>query len=136
MHLCTGLIKNVIALYNVNNSQVYSCFLDASKALDLVNQVTLFENLLQRNLSLLVTRALISWYIARNFVHPGIKSCLISFQLVTVSIRVESILFTVHINDLLYWSWRRMVLGVTGTSTSLVLSVMQIMYNSSSCSLP
>ena len=32
--LCTGLILNVVARYNVNNTDVYGCFLDASKALD------------------------------------------------------------------------------------------------------
>ena len=32
--LCTGLIKNVIAQYNCNDSHVYGCFLDASKAFD------------------------------------------------------------------------------------------------------
>ena len=32
--LCTGLIKNVIARYNINDSSVYGCFLDASKAFD------------------------------------------------------------------------------------------------------
>ena len=32
--LCTGLIKNVIAHYNINDTEVFGCFLDASKAFD------------------------------------------------------------------------------------------------------
>jgi len=35
--LCTGLIKNVIARYSFNDTNVYGCFLDASKAFDRVD---------------------------------------------------------------------------------------------------
>ena len=48
--LCTGLLKNVIHKYLVNNSHVYGCLLDASKAFDHVNHSLLFEKLLNRNL--------------------------------------------------------------------------------------
>ena len=43
--LCTGLLKNVIHTYNmVNDSQVYECFLDASKAFNRVDHVFLFKS--------------------------------------------------------------------------------------------
>ena len=34
--LCTGMIKNIVSRYIHNGSVVYACFLDASKAFDLV----------------------------------------------------------------------------------------------------
>ena len=57
--LCTGLIKNIIARYNLNDSNVYGCFLDA---FDRVNHSVLFDKLIQRNLSPVITRALLNWY--------------------------------------------------------------------------
>ena len=35
--LCTGAVKNIASRYMLENSAVYACFLDASKAFDLVN---------------------------------------------------------------------------------------------------
>ena len=43
---CIFALKNVIQYYKSNNSPVYSCFLDASKAFDRVNHWTLFLNCL------------------------------------------------------------------------------------------
>ena len=40
--LCTGLIKNVIAHYTVKDTEVFSYFLDASKAFDRVDHSVLF----------------------------------------------------------------------------------------------
>ena len=43
--LCTGLIKNVIARYLVNGSQVFGCFLDASEVFDCVDHAVLFDKI-------------------------------------------------------------------------------------------
>ena len=40
--MCTGLIKNVISRYCFNGSNVFGCFLDASKAFDRVGHLKLF----------------------------------------------------------------------------------------------
>ena len=42
--LCIFTVKSVIKCYNLYNSPVYSCFLDASKAYDRVNQFQLLIN--------------------------------------------------------------------------------------------
>ena len=42
--LCTGVVKNVVSRYIRNGSSVYGCFLDASKAFDLVTIPSCFTN--------------------------------------------------------------------------------------------
>ena len=60
--LCTAAIKNIIARYLHNGSPVLGCFLDASKASDLVDHDILFEVLMKRGLPLAVIQFLLSWY--------------------------------------------------------------------------
>ena len=60
--LCTGLIKNVVSKFVHAGSQVYGCFLDASKTFDRVNHEVLFSKLMERNLPLALNRFLVSWY--------------------------------------------------------------------------
>ena len=48
--LCTGAVKNIVSRYLHENSAVFTCFLDASKAFDLVNHKILFERLFDRKL--------------------------------------------------------------------------------------
>ncbi len=43
-------------------SRVYGCFLDASKAFDLVDHDILFKKLIARNMPLVITRVLLAWY--------------------------------------------------------------------------
>ena len=58
--LCTGVVKNVVSHYIHSGSSVYGCFLDASKAFDLVDHNILFKKLLDRGLPPLVVRLLSS----------------------------------------------------------------------------
>ena len=60
--LCTGTVKNVISRYMHEGTSVFACFLDATKAFDLVNDETLFNRLLERKFPLHLTRFLLSWY--------------------------------------------------------------------------
>ena len=60
--LCIFTVKSVIKYYNLHNSPVYTCFLDASKAYDRVNYWTLFKKLLNRSIHNLIVRMLMYWY--------------------------------------------------------------------------
>ena len=48
--LCTATVKNVVSRYMHNGSYILGCFLDASKAFDLVDHGVLFQTLLDRGL--------------------------------------------------------------------------------------
>ena len=60
--LCIFTVKSVIKYYNLYNSPVYSCFLDASKAYDRVSHWALFKKLLKRSNSVIIVRILMFWY--------------------------------------------------------------------------
>ena len=60
--LCTGVLKCTISRYIHRNSFVYGCFLDASKAFDLVDHKLLFTYLFDRGLPLAIIRFLMFWY--------------------------------------------------------------------------
>ena len=54
--LCIFTVKSVINYYNLHNSPVYTCFLNASNAYDRVNHWTLFRKLLNRSIHILIVR--------------------------------------------------------------------------------
>ena len=60
--LCTGMIKNVISRCIHNGSAVLSCFLDASKAFDMVDHDIHSRVFMDRGLPLPVLQLLLSWY--------------------------------------------------------------------------
>ena len=61
-NVCTGIMKHVISYYNNNNTNVYACKLDASKAFDRVQYGTLFEILQKRRMPVIVIRLLLDMY--------------------------------------------------------------------------
>ena len=61
--LCTGVVKK----YYINKgSCVLGCFLDASKAFDMVDHTILFRKLVDRGLPLPVVRLLLCWYCSQQ----------------------------------------------------------------------
>ena len=60
--MCTGSIKNIVSHYLSRDSRVFGCFLDASKAFDLVNHTLLFQLLLDRCLPKPIVLFLLNWY--------------------------------------------------------------------------
>ena len=61
--LCTDMIKNIVSRYVIlNGSVVYSCFLDVSKAFDLVDHHILFYKLQERGLPAPILCFLLGWY--------------------------------------------------------------------------
>ena len=60
--LCNLILKETIRNYNRLGSNIYACFIDASKAFDRVNHRKLFITLEQRKIPKVLLRFLIYWY--------------------------------------------------------------------------
>ena len=65
--LCTGI---VVSRYIHNGSAVLGCFLDASKAFDMVDHGVLFRTLRGRGLPLPILRFMLSWYATQQIQVP------------------------------------------------------------------
>lgn len=102
--LCTGTVKCVISRYMHGGSSVFACFLDASKAFDLVNHEILFQRLIDRDLPNHLTRFLLSWYKNQSMSVKWGESLSEPFS-VSNGVRqggvLSPILFTMYIDDLL-----------------------------------
>ena len=56
------MVKNVVSRYTQNGSPVLGCFLDASKAFDVIDHGILFDTLTKRGLPFPIVIFLASWY--------------------------------------------------------------------------
>ena len=102
--LCTGVVKNVVSRYIHRGSSVLGCFLDASKAFDLVDHGMLFDKLLTRGLPVSIVRFLSSWYYAQQMCARWNSSFSDSFH-VSNGVRqggvLSPMLFAVYVDSLL-----------------------------------
>ena len=64
--MCIYAFKEAVLKYRSLNSNVYSCFLDASKAFDRMNHYVLFDKLLKHGVPLYAVRILIVWYTSQT----------------------------------------------------------------------
>ena len=115
----------MVGCYSINDSPIYGCFVDASKAFDRVNHSIFFDKLLQRNLSPIVTRTLLNRYSDQRMCISWNSKKSDEFP-VSNGVRqggvLSLVLFTIYIDDLLLELERQ---GI-GTSTSLVPFVTQM----------
>ena len=88
---CLYSFKEIIDSYNNANSNVYCCFLDASRAFDRVSHKTLFNMLVSRNVPRIFIRLLAYWYKNQTLaVRWG--SCISECFLVSNGVRQGSVL--------------------------------------------
>ena len=101
--LCTGTVKNVISRYMHEGTSVFACFLDASKAFNLVNHMT-FNWLIESDFPTHLTRFLLSWYQDQRMCVRWMNSLSDNFP-TSIGVRqggvLSPILFTLYIDDLL-----------------------------------
>ena len=101
--LCIFTVKSVTKYYTKENSPVYTCFLDASKAFDKINHYILFRKLLDRKTPIVLVRILLFWYTNQTMcVKWG--SCISRYFYVSNGVRQGGILspklYSVYIDDL------------------------------------
>ena len=102
--LCTGILKHVVSRYMHGGSSIFACFLDASKAFDLVNHNIPFSKLLAKGFPAHLIRFFLSWYKEQCMCVRWESAFSDSFP-VTNGIRqggvLSPILFTLYMDDLL-----------------------------------
>ncbi len=60
--MCTLVLKEMINYYLNNNSDIYTCFIDATKAFDRIRYDKLFHILIDRGMSALAVRSMLDLY--------------------------------------------------------------------------
>ena len=96
-------VKSLVKYYRSQNTPVYTCLLDASKAFDRVNYWTLFAKLIDAHAPLLIGRVLLFWYQMQQVCIKWDKSCsnfFITFNSVRQGRILSPKLFTLYVNQL------------------------------------
>ena len=103
--LCIFTVKRVTKHYTQENSPVFTCFLDASKAFDKMYALyyTLFQKLLDRKTPIILVRMLLFWYTKQTMcVKWG--NCVSDYYYVSNEVRqggiLSSKLHSVYVDDL------------------------------------
>ena len=101
--MCIYTVKGVIKYYTRQNSPVYTCFLDASKAFDRISHWTLFKKLIACNTPVLIVRILMFWYQRQSICVKWGKRTSEYFSIIN-GVRQGSVLspqlFAIYMNDL------------------------------------
>ena len=101
--MCIYTVKSVIMYYTRQNSPVYTCFLDASKAFDRISHWTLFKKLIACNTPLLIVRILMFWYQRQSICVKWGKRTSEYFSIIN-GVRQGGVLspqlFAIYMNDL------------------------------------
>ena len=95
--------KNVLSYYKRNNTSMFLCYMDASKAFDRVNHGKLFNKLINRQIPLYLVRIIIFWYTQQQlFVKWGHET--LETFLCTNGVRqggiLSPLLFNVYIDEI------------------------------------
>lgn len=102
---CTMVLKETIAYYTKNQTNVFCTFLDVSKAFDKVHYGKLFRLLIKRRLPVVIIRTLVNIYMG-NFIRVNWCGVLSEYFLATNGVKqggvLSPVLFCVYINDLLF----------------------------------
>ena len=101
--MCIYTVKSVIKYYTRQNSPVYTCFLDASKAFDRISHWTLFKKLIACNTPVLIVRILMFWYQRQSICVKWGKRTSEYFSIIN-GVRQGGVLspqlFAIYMNDL------------------------------------
>jgi len=91
--MCIYVLKEALLHYKNSGSNIFSCFLDASKAFDRVNHSVLFQKLIRRGVPAVIVRLLVYWYTNQTMINGRVYSLKDSQSLMGLD-RVEYCLHT------------------------------------------
>ena len=102
--MCSTVLKETINYYLNNGSEVYTCFIDATKAFDRVRHDKLFQLLIDRNIPALALRAMLDLY-QRQLLRTVWKGCVSQSFTSSNGIRqggiISPLLFCIYMDELL-----------------------------------
>lgn len=124
--MCIFALKEILEKYNRQNSTMFMCFIDASKAFDRINHEILFSKLSQRGVPMFLVRILVFWCAHQTMRVKWGNSTSAPFH-VTNGVRQGGILspflFNLYMNDL------SLILNACGTGCRVGDSVINhLMY--------